>query len=84
MAKKRNRPLEIAPLSTPLSLIDSPLAKLSTRQSAEQPRALAPPAPLTGDSVRHMLATAGRLREIAILSEIFLPPVAMRSGRRLR
>ena len=69
MAQKRNRPLEITPLSIPLSLSDSPLTKLSARQPSDRPRTPDVALSMTAESVRTMLTNATRLREIASLSE---------------
>jgi hypothetical protein len=83
MAQKRNKPLEIAPLSSPLSLNDSPLAKLTTRQQpAERNRYFDAAPSLNADTVRAMIASPGKLRELALLSEILQPPVSVRKRRR--
>jgi len=82
MAQKKNRPLEITPLSSPLSLSDSHLVKLSTRQPADR-HSFADAAPsLSAETVRTMLASPAKLREIALLSEVLQPPVSMRTRRR--
>ena len=45
MAQKRNRPLEITPLSSPLAPINSPLTQISTGAKIEHPGSLdSPPA----------------------------------------
>ncbi len=82
MAQKRNRPLEITPLSSPLSLNDSPLTKLSTRQPADKPGFSTAAPSMTAATVHTMLATSSKLREIMLLSEILQPPVSVRNRRR--
>jgi hypothetical protein len=76
--------LEIAPLAAALVPIDLPLAQ-SVSSSVTGATTRSQPMPgVTGTEVRSMLATAGKLREIALLSEILQPPVSMRPPRRPR
>jgi len=76
--------LEIAPLAAPLVPIELPLAQSisSSVTGVTAPNQRMPA--VTGAEVRSRLATAGQLREIAFLSEILQPPVALRPPRRAR
>jgi hypothetical protein len=83
MAQKRNRPLEITPLASPLGPINSPLTQLTTGAKIEHPGSLDSPPAYTAESLRSMLANPIRLREAALLTELLQPPVALRRlGRR--
>jgi hypothetical protein len=84
MAQKRNRPLEITPLSGPLAPINSPLTQISTGAKIEHPGSPDAPPAFTSESLRAMLANPTRLREVALLTELLQPPVALRRARRTR
>jgi hypothetical protein len=84
MEQKRNRPLEITPLAAPLAPIGSPLAHISAGAAIEPPRVPDSPPALTSESLRAMLATSTKLREVAILTELLQPPLALRGRRRHR
>jgi hypothetical protein len=84
MAQMRNRPLEITPLSSPLSPINSPLTTISTGAKIEHPGSLDSPPAFTGESLRLMLGDAAKLREAALLTELLQPPLALRRPRRSR
>jgi hypothetical protein len=84
MAETRSRPLQIAPLSSLVGAKGAPLAPLSAVTSPAPPPPLEPPQVFTSASVRSLLATSGKLREIAALSEILQPPRALRPLRRRR
>jgi hypothetical protein len=84
MANAANRPLEITPLEIPLSSLSSTLTPLGSRASIE-PRSSRAPAPtLNATSARAMLSSPEKLREVAILTEILKPPLALRQSRRSR
>ena len=87
LTQKRSRPLEIAPLSTPIAPISSaPLTSASQTPAAEVARTAAQPdmPSLSIDDFRSMLASPKRLREVALLGELLQPPVTLRAGRRPR
>jgi hypothetical protein len=84
MSETRSRPLEIAPLESLSVPTLSPLAKLGTAPRPEPAAAPEPPQAFTSASIRSVLATPGKLREIAILSELLQPPRALRALRRPR
>ena len=84
MAQKRNRPLEITPLSGPLAPINSPLTEISSGAKIEHPGSLDSPPAFTGESLRSMLGNATKLREAALLTELLQPPLALRRPRRRR
>ena len=84
MAQKRNRPLEITPLSGPLAPINSPLTQISTGAKIEHPGSPDSPPAFTSESLRVMLANTTKLREVALLTELLQPPLALRRSRRPR
>jgi hypothetical protein len=83
LSQKKARPLEIAPLATPITPISStPLTQSSAGPTTVQTAgALLRPA-LTGTELRAMFASPNKLREVALLTEILQPPVALRGRRR--
>jgi hypothetical protein len=81
LAEGKARPLEIAPLATPLVSMSPTLSQsISSSVTAAAPRSESTPAATTS-VIRARLAAAGQLREIAILSEILQPPVSVRRHR---
>ena len=57
--------------------------------TCHRPRDLHPGSPdsapaFTGESLRNMLASTAKLREVALLTELLQPPIALRHTRRLR
>jgi hypothetical protein len=84
MALKKNRPLEISPLEAPPSPLAMPLAHLATPALREQPKSWEMPRGFDSAALRTMLASKDKLREIAILSEILQPPLALRRKHRAR
>jgi hypothetical protein len=84
MAQKRNRPLEITPLASPMAPIGSPLAPISAVTPTEQPTVPDSPPAFTSASLRVMLASSTKLREVAILTELLQPPLALRRRRHRR
>src|SRR5579875_2178350 len=85
LAQKKARPLDVAPLSTPIAPITSaPLTTASQTHAPEVARTAAPQdAPsLSTDDLRAMLASPKRLREVALLGELLQPPVSLRAPRR--
>jgi hypothetical protein len=82
MAQAANRPLEITPLEIPLSSLSSTLTPLGARGSLEPRTFRNVASTLDAKSARAMLSSPEKLREIAILSEILRPPLALRHQRR--
>jgi hypothetical protein len=84
LAQKKNRPLDIVPLSTPITPISSPLMQVSQSSTPEAARSTAVKTQptLTSDALRTMLASPTKLREVALLGELLQPPVALRAHRR--
>jgi hypothetical protein len=80
MAQKRNKRLEIAPLA----MINSPLTQVSAVAQIEHPGSPDSAPAFTGVSLRNMLASTTKLREVALLTELLQPPIALRHTRRLR
>jgi hypothetical protein len=82
MAQAVNRPLEITPLEIPLSSLSSTLMPLGSR-AALGPSSFQAVAPaLDAKTARAIFRSPEKLREIAILSELLRPPLAMRPRRR--
>jgi len=87
LAPKRGKPLDIAPLSTPIAPISSaPLTSSSQTPAPEVARTAAQPdvPSLSIDELRAMLGSPKRLREVALLGELLQPPVSLRGPRRSR
>jgi hypothetical protein len=83
---KKSRPLEITPLSLPITPIGSPIPQVSQGTTLDLPYATTTkshPA-LTSNDLRVMLASPGKLREIALLGELLQKPLALRAPRRPR
>ncbi len=83
MAQKRNKPLELTPLSTPMSPLSSPLTQVSAAEPARDTGRTPTPA-LSSNALCAMLASPTRLREVALLGELLQPPVSLRGRRRHR
>jgi hypothetical protein len=81
MAQRRNRPLEIAPLGAPMAPISSPLTQISTGAAIEHPGSPDSPPAFTSEGLRGMLANSTKLREVALLTELLQPPLALRRRR---
>jgi len=84
MAQKKNRPLELTPLDDPLAPLGMPLTHLATSALREQPKSWDLPPAFDSAALRTMLASRNKLREVALLSEILQPPLALRRPRRPR
>jgi hypothetical protein len=84
LVPKKAQHLEIAPLASPLKPLSAPLTKASVGTSLEHPGAHPLPTALSSGELRTMLASAGKLREVALLTELLQPPLALRPPRRLR
>jgi len=84
MAQKKNRPLEIAPLDAPPTPFGMPLIHLATATLREQPKSWDVPPAFDSAALRTMLASRDKLREVALLSEILQPPIALRRTRRAK
>jgi len=78
LAKQRTKPLELTPLNTPLSSHFVPLSQSPEALQVGKAQSNMVQPTLTGVEIRKMLASPGKLREIALLSEILRPPVALR------
>jgi hypothetical protein len=85
MAQNRNRALEITPLSGVHAPIGVSLTHLSPASSPlEPPKAQAAGPAFNCNTLRNLGANSNKLREIAILTEILRPPLALRRTRRMR
>jgi hypothetical protein len=86
MAKAMGRPYEGLQLEAPLASLSSTLKPLPTRgASGEQDKQLVARGPgMDVETVRAMLASPERLRDVAFLGELLKPPLALRRGGRFR
>jgi len=84
LAQKKNRPLEITPLSSPLSPTAMPLTQTSIGTAIEHPGSYQLHTALTSGELRVMLSISNKLREIALLNELLQPPVSLRAPRHRR
>jgi hypothetical protein len=85
LAQKKARPLEITPLSTPMTPISSsPLTQKTVGAAIEHPGSYQLHTALTSGELRTMLASPTKLREVALLTELLQQPLALRPPRRLR
>jgi hypothetical protein len=82
LADKKARPLQIAPLAGPLAPISAHLSQSVSASVTSQStvRELRPA--FNTAEIRSKLADCSQLRQIAVLSEILQPPIALRSRRR--
>lgn len=83
LADGKARPLAITPLGSPLVPIDLPLAQSILPSVTGAAHTSQPPAAVTSADIRSRFASADKLREVAILSEILQPPVSLRRTRRI-
>jgi hypothetical protein len=86
LAQAMGRPYEGLQLEAPLASLSSSLAPLATRGASIEPakRKLQPGPGMDVDAIRGMLESPSRLREIAVLSELLKPPLALRRRGRFR
>jgi hypothetical protein len=84
LAQKKSRPLEIAPLNSPLSPIAVPLTQTSLGTEIEHPGSYQLDTALSSRELRVMISTSNKLREIALLTELLQPPVSLRAPRHPR
>jgi hypothetical protein len=84
MAKLASRPLEITPLDQPLESLSSSLVPLGTRGAVDLTRSENAAPVLSARAVGQMLRSPQKLREVAILTELLQPPLALRQNRRIR
>jgi hypothetical protein len=84
MALRKNRPLEISPLDASPAPFGTPLAHLATPVLGEQRKLSESPASFDSATLRTMLSSKNKLRELAVISEILQPPLALRRRNRAR
>jgi hypothetical protein len=86
LAQAMGRPYEGLQLEAPLASLSSSLVPLATRgASSEHDKRELPQGPgMDVEAIRGMLASPSRLREIAFLSELLKPPLALRPRSRIR
>jgi hypothetical protein len=78
MALRKNRPLEISPLDAPAAQLGTPLTHLATSTLRDGPNPSEIPHAFDSAALRAMLRSQNKLREVALLSEILQPPLALR------
>ncbi len=79
---KQGKPLSITPLTSQFVPIASPLSSASHSMLAETSTGRPAQPSMTAEQVRSLIATPGKLREVALLGELLQPPVALRPTRR--
>jgi hypothetical protein len=67
-----------------LAMVNSPLSQLSAGAQIEHPGSPDTAPAFTSESLRRLLASTTKLREVALLTELLQPPIALRRMRRLR
>jgi hypothetical protein len=82
LALQKTKPLEITPLGAPITPLSRPLSEFSAATQVPVERGTSEGRPFGRETIRMQLATPTRLREIAVLSEILQPPLALRSRSR--
>jgi hypothetical protein len=84
LAQTVSRPLEITPLESPLESLSSSFAPLEGRGAAELARGPRSASGLDAKTVSKLLGSPEKLREVALLTEVLRPPLALRQRRRIR
>lgn len=84
LARQKSKPLEITPLSAPLAPLASSLSQATPAAEVTQTKSTKSHPTLSSGDVRAILATPGKLREIALFTELMQPPLAMRRPRHHR
>ena len=86
LLSNKSRPLQITPLANPIAPIGTPTPQVSQGTTLDLPyRTSTKSQPvLSSDDLRDMLASPGKLREIALLGELLQKPVALRAPRHPR
>jgi hypothetical protein len=84
MAETAGRPLEITPLELPLESLSSSHIPLGSRGVVDLTRGQSISTGLDARAVRKLIGSPEKLREIAILTELLQPPLALRPRRRIR
>jgi hypothetical protein len=82
LALRKAKPLEITPLSAPITGLSRSLADYTAVPDINRRHAGDSRPTLTGIEVRGLLSSPGKIREIVLLSEILHPPLALRRARR--
>ncbi len=80
LALQKTKPLEITPLNAPLTGLSSTLSQATAIPDINRVHSGDSRPSLTGVDIRKMLGSPGKLREIAILTELLQPPLALRRG----
>lgn len=82
LALRKAKPLELTPLSAPIVGLSRSLSEASA--TAELPRRTDPEGipTLRGEEIRGLLASTGKIREVVLLNEVLLPPLALRGHPR--
>jgi hypothetical protein len=78
LALQKTKPLEITPLNAPLTGLSSTLSQATAIPDITRIHSGDSRPTLTGGDIRKMLGSPGKMREIAILSELLQPPLALR------
>jgi hypothetical protein len=81
LSLQKTRPLEIAPLSAPIAGLTRTLSQATAAPDVNRAHAGDGRPALTAGDLRGLLASPGKLREMALLSELLQPPLALRHRR---
>jgi hypothetical protein len=82
LGPRKAQHLEIAPLASPFTPLSAPLTKMTVGSTQEHPRSQPPHPALSSGDLRAMFASPTKLREVALLTELLQPPLALRPRRR--
>jgi hypothetical protein len=82
LALRKAKPLEITPLSAPITGLSRSLADSSTVSDLRSRTSRDGRPTLTGGEIRGLLAAPGKIQEVVLLSEILRPPLALRRAPR--
>jgi hypothetical protein len=82
MALQKTKKLEITPLGAPMKKLGRPLSQAAAPAQVARDRGAAAPPSLDSEAVRALVIDPARVREVILLNEILLPPVALRRRRR--
>jgi hypothetical protein len=84
MADTKARPLEITPLSAPMTSISTPLTQQTAAATVKPASSNNAPPSFDSSQLRALFSKPNKLREVAVLTEVLGRPVALRGPARRR
>jgi hypothetical protein len=81
LASQKTKPLEITPLSAPITGLSSTLSVATAVPDVNRRHAGDDRPTMSGVDIRLLLASPVKLREVALLTELLQPPLALRKRR---